>query len=71
MKNAWVLSFPLNANAQADLSLRGCTCNFVGLVMHMLICLSDFSLSENRLYVNKGQELRIVNVSIMSHLHNQ
>ena len=26
--------------------------------MHMLICLSDFSLSANRLYVNKGQELK-------------
>ena len=36
----------------------GCTCNFIGLVMHILICLSDFSLSENRLYVNKGQELK-------------
>ena len=36
----------------------GCKCNFVGLVMHMLISLSGFSLSENRLYVNKGQELR-------------
>ena len=42
----------------------GCTCNFVGLIMHMLIYLSDFSLSENRLYVNKGQELRIVSVTL-------
>ena len=46
------------------LVFAGCTCNFVGVVMHMLICLSDFSLSENRLYFNKGQELRMVNVTL-------
>ena len=46
-------------------AFTGCTCNFVGLVMHMLICLSDFSLSENRLYVKKGQELRIIDVTLI------
>ena len=44
------------------LVFAGCTCNFVGLVMHMLICLSDFCLSENRLYLNKDQKL--VNVTL-------
>ena len=41
------------------LVFAGCTCNFIGLVMHMLICLSDFSLC-----MLIKAELRVVSVTL-------
>ena len=38
MKKAWVLSYPLSTNAQADLSLRWVHSHFVGFVTSQLNC---------------------------------